>query len=63
MSQVIYKKELVLVTLERVINYKTKHNETFDEQFKLSIPEIVYLLTKYALSFLNFIKNYQTESL
>ena len=54
--------------LERVINYRTKHNEVFDdkfvEQLKLNIPEIVYIYSQNsALSFLNFIKNYQTESL
>ena len=54
--------------LERVINYRTKHNDIFDDKFvetlKLNIPEIVYVYSQNsALSFLNFIKNYQSESL
>ena len=54
--------------LKRVINYRTIHNETFDENFinqlKLNIPEIVYVYSQNsALSFLNFIKNNQLESL
>lgn len=54
--------------LKRVINYRTIHNETFDENFinqlRLNIPEIVYVYSQNsALSFLNFIKNNQLESL
>ena len=54
--------------LKRVINYRTIHNETFDENFinqlKLNIPEIVYVYSQNsALSFLNFIKYNQLESL
>ncbi len=54
--------------LKRVINYRTKHNDIFDDKFveklKLNIPEIVYIYSQNsALSFLNFIKNYQSESL
>ena len=54
--------------LKRLVNYKTNHNKTFDDNFvkqlKLNIPEIVYIYSQNsAQSFLNFIKNYQTESL
>ncbi len=54
--------------LKRIVNYKTIHNETFDEKFveklKLQIPDIVYVYSQNsAASFLNFIKNYQSESL
>ncbi len=54
--------------LQRIVNYRTKHNEKFDEKFieqlKLNIPEIVYVYSQNsALSFLSFIKNYQSESL
>ena len=55
-------------SLDRVINYKTEHLQFFDEKFieklKISIPDIVYIYSENsALSFLNFIKNYQSESL
>ncbi len=54
--------------LKRVINYKTNHNIKFDEKFveqlKMNIPDIVYIYSQNsALSFLNFIKNYRSESL
>ncbi len=54
--------------LKRIINYRTIHNQNFDEKFiselKLKIPEIVYIYSQNsALSFLNFIKNYHLESL
>jgi uroporphyrinogen-III synthase len=54
--------------LKRLINYKTHHNEKFDEKFveqlKLNMPELVYVYSQNsALSFLNFIKNNQSESL
>ena len=54
--------------LKRLINYKTHHNEKFDEKFveqlKLNMPELVYVYSQNsAISFLNFIKNYQLESL
>ncbi len=54
--------------LKRLINYKTNHNEKFDEKFveqlKLNMPELVYVYSQNsAISFLNFIKNYQSESL
>ena len=54
--------------LKRIINYRTIHNQNFDEKFiselKLKIPEIVFIYSQNsALSFLNFIKNYHSESL
>ena len=54
--------------IKRVINYKTSHTEKFKEGFvnelKLKIPDIVYIYSENsASSFLNFIKNYQLESL
>ena len=54
--------------VERIINYQTNHNEKFDENFvnslKSEIPDIVYVYSQNsALSFLKFIKIYQTENL
>ena len=54
--------------VKRIINYKTIHNENFDENFvkelKLDVPEIVYVYSQNsASSFLKFIKLYQSESL
>ena len=54
--------------VKRIINYKTTHNENFDENFvkelKLDVPEIVYVYSQNsASSFLKFIKLYQSESL
>ena len=54
--------------LKRVVNYRTKHNEKFDEKFlnqlKLNMPDLVYVYSQNsALSFLNFIKNHHLESL
>ncbi len=54
--------------IKRIINYKTIHNENFDENFvkelKLDIPEIVYVYSQNsASSLLKFIKLYQSESL
>ena len=54
--------------VKRIINYKTIHNENFDENFvkelKLDMPEIVYVYSQNsASSFLKFIKLYQSESL
>ncbi len=54
--------------LKRLVNYKTSYNEKFDEKFieqlKLKMPDLVYVYSQNsALSFLNFIKNYQSESL
>ena len=53
---------------KRIVNYKTTHNQKFDESFveelKLKIPDMVYIYSQNsALSFLNFIKIYQLESL
>ena len=63
-------KELLLegYIIKRIINYRTNHNEKFDENFvnelKQKIPNIVYVYSQNsASSFLNFIKIYQTESL
>jgi uroporphyrinogen-III synthase len=52
--------------IKRIINYRTSHNEKFDEDFvkelKLKIPDIVYIYSQNsALSFLNFIKITQSE--
>ena len=54
--------------IKRVVNYRTTHNQKFDESFvkelKLKIPDIVYIYSQNsASSFLNFIKVYQSESL
>ena len=54
--------------IERVINYKTTHNQNFDDEFvkelKLKMPDMVYVYSQNsALSLLNFIKMYQSESL
>ena len=54
--------------IKRIVNYKTIHNQKFDESFvmelKLKIPDMVYIYSQNsALSFLNFIKINQSESL
>ena len=54
--------------LERIINYKTTHNQKFDKRFveelKLKMPDMVYVYSQNsALSFLNFIKINQSKSL
>jgi uroporphyrinogen-III synthase len=54
--------------IDRVINYKTTHNQKFDEKFvtdlKLNIPDMVYIYSQNsAQSFLNFIKINQSENL
>ena len=54
--------------IDRVINYRTTHNQKFDETFlknlKLNIPDIVYIYSQNsAQSFLNFIKINQSENL
>ena len=54
--------------IKRIINYKTNHNEKFDENFiealKLDMPDMVYVYShNSALSFLKFIKIYQSENL
>jgi len=55
-------------TIERVINYKAKPIEKYDEDFieklKLKMPEIVYIYSQNsAINFLKMIKNYQLETL
>jgi uroporphyrinogen-III synthase len=54
--------------IKRIINYRTIHNEKFDENFikaiKSNMPDMVYVYSQNsASSFLKFIKNYQSESL
>ena len=54
--------------LKRIINYRTLHNEKFDEKFleqlTLNMPDLVYIYSQNsASSFLNFIKKNQLESL
>ena len=54
--------------VKRVINYKTIHNQNFNDEFvnelKLKMPDMVYVYSQNsALSFLNFIKMHQSESL
>ena len=54
--------------IKRVINYRVKHNQKFNESFvkdlKLNIPDMVYIYSQNsAQSFLSFVKNYQFESL
>ena len=54
--------------LERIVNYRTTHNQKFDENFvkelKLKIPDMVYVYSQNsASSFLNFIKIHQLENL
>ena len=54
--------------IKRVVNYRTIHNENFDENFinelKLNMPDIVYVYSENsALSFLKFIKLNQSENL
>ena len=54
--------------IKRVINYRVKHNQKFNESFvkdlKLNMPDMVYIYSQNsAQSFLSFVKNYQFESL
>ena len=54
--------------VERIVNYRTVHNQKFDENFvrelKFNIPDMVYVYSQNsASSFLNFIKIHQSESL
>jgi len=54
--------------IKRIVNYRTTHNQNFDENFvkelKLNMPDMVYVYSQNsALSFLNFIKIHQSESL
>ena len=55
-------------TIERVINYKAKSIEKYDEDFieklKLKMPEITYIYSQNsAINSLKVIKNYQLETL
>ena len=55
-------------SIKRIINYRTNHNEKFDENFietlKVNKPDIVYVYSQNsALSFLKFIKFNQAENL
>ena len=54
--------------IKRIINYQSTHNESFNDSFveelKLNMPDIVYVYSQNsALSFLKFIKLYQSENL
>ena len=54
--------------IKRVINYRTIHNQNFDDEFvnelKFKMPDMVYVYSQNsALSLLNFIKIHQSESL
>jgi uroporphyrinogen-III synthase len=54
--------------IERVINYRAKQIEKYDEDFieklKLKMPEITYIYSQNsAINFLKIIKNYQLETL
>ena len=56
------------IIIKRVINYRTMHNQNFDNEFvnelKVKMPDMVYVYSQNsALSLLNFIKIYQSESL
>ena len=55
-------------SIERVINYRAKPIEKYDDDFieklKLKMPEIVYIYSQNsAINFLKMIKNYQLETL
>ena len=55
-------------SINRIVNYKVSHNQTFDENFieelKANIPDIVYVYSQNsASSFLDFIKIHQTENI
>jgi len=54
--------------IKRIINYRTSHNEKFDENFikalKSNMPDIVFVYSQNSASgFLKFIKIYQLETL
>ena len=54
--------------IKRIVNYRTRHNEIFDENFikelKLNMPDIVYVYSQNsAMSLLKFIKLYKCEYL
>ena len=53
--------------IKRIINYRSIHNEKFDENFvealKSNMPDMVYVYSQNsAYSYLKFIKNYQLET-
>ena len=55
-------------SVKRIVNYRTIYNQKFDDNFikelMLKIPDMVYIYSQNsALSFLNFIKINQSESL
>ena len=55
-------------SIQRIVNYKTIHNKSFDENFikelKFKMPDIVFIYSQNsALSFLDFIKIHQTKNL
>ena len=53
--------------VKRVINYRVSYNQKFNENFikelKVNIPDIVYIYSNSASSFLNFIKIHKTENI
>ena len=54
-------------SIKRIINYRVNHNQKFDESFieqlKLNMPDMVYVYSQNsASSFLNFIKVHQIEN-
>ena len=54
--------------IKRVINYRTSHNQNFNEEFinelKLKIPDMIYVYSQNsATSLLNFIKIHKSENL
>jgi len=55
-------------SVKRIINYRVKYNENFNEKFikelKLNVPDMVYIYSRNsASSFLNFVKIYQVENI
>ena len=55
-------------SIKRIVNYRVNHNMNFDENFvkelKQNMPDMVYIYSQNSgLSFLNFIKIHQLESL
>ena len=55
-------------SVKKIINYRVNHNRKFDENFikelKINMPDMVYIYSQNsALSFLNFIKIHQMDSL
>ena len=54
--------------IKRIVNYRVSHNQKFDENFikelKINVPDLVYVYSQNsAISFLKFIKLYQSENL